>query len=83
MITVREEVEVAVKVAIFLMLNIKLFLQFSQSNVLNIKLLLKFYFIKRTKTLRNGPMNNRFLILPTLAFDMDASACVIMLCFVV
>ena len=46
-VAVREEVKVAIKVVIFLML----LLQFSPSNLLNIKLLVK-------KTLRNGPMNN-------------------------
>ena len=56
--TVREEVKVAMKVAIFLMLIIKLLLQFSQTNLLNIKLLLKKTLIKRTKTLRSGHINN-------------------------
>ena len=51
-ITVLEEVKVAIKVVIFLMLNIKLLLQFFQSNLLNIRLLLKKALIKRTKTLR-------------------------------
>ena len=54
----REEVKVAMKVAIFLMLIIKLLLQFSQTNLLNIKLLLKKTLIKRTKTLRSGHINN-------------------------
>ena len=89
-ITVREEVKVAVKVAIkiaevaiFLMLNIKLLLQFSPINLLNIKLSLKKTLIKRTKTLRNGPMNNWFLILSALAIYLDAAACVIVICLVV
>ena len=68
--------KVAIKVEIFLMLNIKLLLHFSQSNLLNIKLLLKKTLIKRTITLRNGPINNKFLILSALAIDLDATACV-------
>ena len=44
--------KVAIKVAIFLRLNIKLLLQFFLSNLLNIRLLLKKALIKRTKTLR-------------------------------
>ena len=76
----RNEVKVAIKVkklAIFRMLNIKLMLQFSPGNLLNIKV------IKRTKTLRNGPMNNLFLILSALAIDSDSTACVIVICLVV
>ena len=72
-------VKVAIKVAIFLML----LLQFSPRNLLNIKILLKKTLIKRTKTLRNGPMKNLFLILSALAIDLDATACVIVICLVV
>ena len=61
--------KVEINVAIFLMLNIKL--------------LLKKTLIKRSKTLRNGPMNNWFLILSALAIDLDAKACVIVICLVV